>query len=86
MPRPRRSQSQRAIEAYDHSGQERLNNPPVGLVSPDTDRDARLTNTIPAARRSDSPLESRCKGHGVRSHISKTVLPIVKIGPHARGQ
>ena len=25
-------------KAYDHFGQERLNNPPVGLVSPDTDR------------------------------------------------
>ena len=40
MPRPRRSQSQGSIEAYDHTGQERLNNPPAGLVSPDTDRDA----------------------------------------------
>ena len=39
MPRPRRSQSQRSIEAYDHTGQGRLNNPPVGLVSPDTDSD-----------------------------------------------
>ena len=25
---------------YDHFGQDWLNNPPVGLVSPDTDRDA----------------------------------------------
>ena len=40
MPRPRRGQPQGPIEAYDHFGQERLNNPPVGLVSPDTDRDA----------------------------------------------
>ena len=28
------------IEQYDHKGKERVNNPPVGLVTPDTDRDA----------------------------------------------
>ncbi len=27
------------IEAYEHRGQERLNNPPVGLVTPETDPD-----------------------------------------------
>ena len=32
--------SKRDIEQYDHSGQKRKNNPPVGLVSPDTDQDA----------------------------------------------
>ncbi len=28
------------IEQYEHKGQRRLNNPPVGLVSPDTDKDS----------------------------------------------
>jgi len=28
------------IEQYDHKGKRRANNPPVGLVTPDTDRDA----------------------------------------------
>ena len=28
------------IEQYDHKGKERVNNPPVGLVTPDTDKDA----------------------------------------------
>jgi adenine-specific DNA-methyltransferase len=28
------------IETYTHSDKKRLNNPPVGLVTPDTDRDA----------------------------------------------
>lgn len=32
--------SKRDIEHYDHSGQKRKNNPPVGLVSPETDHDA----------------------------------------------
>ncbi len=27
------------IEQYDHKGKERCNNPPVGLVTPDTDRE-----------------------------------------------
>jgi len=28
------------IENYVHKGRERLNNPPVGTVTPDTDKDA----------------------------------------------
>ena len=30
----------RDIDAYTHIDEERVNNPPVGLVTPDTDRDA----------------------------------------------
>ena len=41
MPRPRGTkQPQRPIEAYEHRGQERLNNPPVGLVTTANDQDA----------------------------------------------
>ena len=32
--------SKRPIEQYDHEGQQRKNNPHVGLVTPDSDRDA----------------------------------------------
>ncbi len=32
--------AKRDIETYAHTGKERVNNPPVGLVTPDTDRDA----------------------------------------------
>ena len=32
--------SKRQIDNYVHTGRERLNNPPVGLVTPDTDKDA----------------------------------------------
>ena len=38
-PRIRKFQSKRPIESYDHRDKERLNNPPVGLVTPETDRD-----------------------------------------------
>jgi adenine-specific DNA-methyltransferase len=30
----------RAIDRYEHTGKKRINNPPVGLVTPETDRDA----------------------------------------------
>jgi adenine-specific DNA-methyltransferase len=39
MP-PRKKAPKRSIETYQHTGQDRLNNPPVGLVTPDTDPDA----------------------------------------------
>jgi adenine-specific DNA-methyltransferase len=38
MARTRKS-DKRELEQYDHKGKERLNNPPVGLVTPETDRD-----------------------------------------------
>ena len=73
MPRTTKSDTGRPIESYEHKDKERLNNPPVGLVTPDTDPDAgpRLTRTTrtwtrncsgPARRstpRSKSP-RSRC--------------------------
>ena len=39
MP-PSKKQTPMSIEAYDHLGQERLNNPPVGLVDSNNDEDA----------------------------------------------
>jgi adenine-specific DNA-methyltransferase len=39
MGRKRKS-SKRDIQTYVHSDKERMNNPPVGLVTPETDRDA----------------------------------------------
>jgi len=31
--------SKRPIEQYDHKDKERVNNPPVGLVTPESDKD-----------------------------------------------
>ena len=39
-PRRKPYQTKRPIESYDHRDKERLNNPPVGLVTPETDQDA----------------------------------------------
>ena len=36
--------AKRDIETYAHTGKERVNNPPVGLVTPDTDKDAGKKN------------------------------------------
>ena len=35
-----RKKATKNIEVYTHPGKERVNNPPVGLVTPDTDKDA----------------------------------------------
>lgn len=35
----KRKSDKKEIEQYDHKGKDRINNPPVGLVTPDTDRD-----------------------------------------------
>ena len=45
MARPRKAgdkagTGKRRVEQYDHKGQQRKNNPPVGLVTEATDRDA----------------------------------------------
>jgi len=78
MSRPRRSQSRRSIEAYDHTGQERLNNPPVGLVSPETDRDAgRRTYEY------DPHLDPQLQWAGKAEHTSFDV-PTVSLHVHER--
>ena len=41
--RKRSTTSKRSIEHYTHPDEERVNNPPVGLVTPETDRDAAAT-------------------------------------------
>ena len=78
MPRPRRGQSQRPIEAYDHLGEDRLNNPPVGLVSPDTDSDAgRKTYQY------DPHLDPQLQWAGKAEHTSFEV-PTVSLHVHER--
>jgi len=36
----KKDESKRPIESYEHKDKQRANNPPVGLVTPDTDPDA----------------------------------------------
>ena len=36
----RKSERKKPIEQYDHKGKQRVNNPPVGLVTPETDAES----------------------------------------------
>ena len=40
MPRRTKKSGKKPIEQYDHKEASRANNPPVGIVTPETDRDA----------------------------------------------
>ena len=79
MPRQRRTyQAKRPIESYDHRGEERLNNPPVGLVTPETDQDAgRKTYAY------DPHLDPQLQWAGKAEHTSFDV-PTASLHVHER--
>ena len=79
MPRQRRKpEEKRPIESYDHRDKERLNNPPVGLVTPETDRDAgRKTYAY------DPHLDPQLQWAGKAEHTSFEV-PTVSLHVHER--
>ena len=71
-------QAKRPIESYDHRDKERLNNPPVGLVTPETDRDAgRKTYAY------DPHLDPQLQWAGKAEHTSFEV-PTVSLHVHER--
>lgn len=41
MPKKKAGNAGRNIDSYQHDDKDRVNNPPVGLVTPDTDKDIR---------------------------------------------
>ena len=73
-----KKKGKREIESYAHTGEERANNPPVGLVTPETDRDAGA-----AAYAYDPHLEPRLDWAGKAEHTSFTV-PTVSLHVHER--
>ena len=76
--RSRARQSNRPIESYDHRDKERLNNPPVGLVTPATDQDAgRKTYSY------DPHLDPQLQWAGKAEHTSFEV-PTVSLHVHER--
>ena len=78
MARQRRSRNKRPIESYDHRDKDRLNNPPVGLVTPGTDKDAgRNTYTY------DPHLDPQLQWAGKAEHTSFEV-PTVSLHVHER--
>ena len=70
----------RPIESYEHKGAERLNNPPVGLVTPDTDPDAGQKKKTYAY---DPHLDPQLVWAGKAEHTSFEV-PTVSLHVHER--
>ena len=75
MPPVRRK---RPIESYQHRDQERLNNPPVGLVTPDTDKDSGKKTY-----QYDPHLDPQLQWAGKAEHTSFEV-PTVSLHVHER--
>ena len=74
----RRGKPGRNIETYAHADKERVNNPPVGLVTPETDRDAgRKTYAH------DPDLDPQLSWAGMAEHTSFEV-PTVSLHVHER--
>ena len=78
MARQKSVQAERAIESYRHADKERLNNPPVGLVTPETDPDAgRQTYAY------DPHLDPQLQWAGKAEHTSFEV-PTISLHVHER--
>ena len=78
MARRTRPQAKLPIESYDHRDKERLNNPPVGLVTPQTDRDAGSKTYA-----YDPHLDPQLQWTGKAEHTSFEV-PTVSLHVHER--
>jgi adenine-specific DNA-methyltransferase len=66
------------IEQYDHKGKQRVNNPPVGLVTPDTDKE-----TGKKTYAYDPHIDPSLKWAGKAEHTSFEV-PTVSLHVHER--
>jgi len=80
MARKKRTDSKRPIESYEHKDKQRINNPPVGLVTPDTDPDAGLQKKNYAY---DPHLDPQLQWAGKAEHTSFEV-PTVSLHVHER--
>ena len=77
MARPKNIKK-RGVENYTHAGKERVNNPPVGLVTPETDRDAGKKTYA-----HDPHLDPQLVWAGKAEHTSFEV-PTVSLHVHER--
>jgi len=78
MARRKSTKTKRPIESYRHADKERVNNPPVGLVTPDTDPDAG-----PRTYAYDPHLDPQLQWAGKAEHTSFEV-PTVSLHVHER--
>ena len=77
MAKPKKS-AKKSIETYAHTGKDRVNNPPVGLVTPDTDLDAGKKTYA-----HDPHLDPELQWAGKSEHTSFEV-PTVSLHVHER--
>lgn len=80
MARTKTTDSKRPIESYEHKGKQRVNNPPVGLVTPDTDPDLGQQKKTYAY---DPHLDPQLQWAGKTEHTSFEV-PTVSLHVHER--
>ena len=80
MARKKKTESKRPIESYEHRDKERVNNPPVGLVTPQTDPDAGQKKKTYAY---DPHLDPQLVWAGKAEHTSFEV-PTVSLHVHER--
>ncbi|MFA4915513.1 MAG: hypothetical protein WC560_02435 [Syntrophales bacterium] len=79
MARKKTTETKRPIESYEHKGKERVNNPPVGLVTPDTDPDAGAKKTYAY----DPHIDPQLQWAGKTEHTSFEI-PTVSLHVHER--
>lgn len=79
MARKKQTTTKRPIESYEHKDKQRVNNPPVGLVTPDTDPDAGAKK----AYAYDQHLDPQLQWAGKAEHTSFEV-PTVSLHVHER--
>lgn len=79
MARRKKTDTKRPIASYEHKGKQRLNNPPVGLVTPNTDPDAGQKKTYAY----DPHLDPQLQWAGKAEHTSFEV-PTVSLHVHER--
>ncbi len=79
MARKKKTTTKRPIESYEHKDKQRVNNPPVGLVTPDTDPDVREKKTYAY----DPHLDPQLVWAGKAEHTSFEV-PTVSLHVHER--
>jgi adenine-specific DNA-methyltransferase len=80
MARKNTSETKRPIESYEHKGKQRVNNPPVGLVTPETDPEADEKKKFYAY---DPHLDPQLQWAGKTEHTSFEV-PTVSLHVHER--
>ncbi len=79
MAKRKKNSKKKPIEQYDHKDKKRLNNPPVGLVTPDTDKDTGQKQTY----QYDPHLDPQLQWAGKAEHTSFEV-PTVSLHVHER--